>query len=137
MKEEAKILQDEIFGPILPLVPYNDLAEAIEIINNKPKPLALYLFTRSQKNQQRLIKETSSGGVNINDNLIQFANNNIPFGGINNSGLGKSHGYHGFQAFSNEKPVMKQSVGFSMSKLFHPPYSGFKKKMIRLIVRYL
>jgi aldehyde dehydrogenase (NAD+) len=133
----AKLLQEEIFGPLLPLIPYSTLDEAIDLINSKPKPLALYLFTQSARNQRKIIQRTSSGGVNINDNLIQFANNNLPFGGINNSGLGNSHGYHGFQAFSNEKAIMKQRVGFTTSGLFHPPYSGLKKKLIRWIVRYL
>jgi aldehyde dehydrogenase (NAD+) len=137
VREDAKMLTEEIFGPLLPLVPYNDMDEAIEMINNKPKPLALYLFTRSKANQRKVIRETSSGGVNINDNLIQFANNNIPFGGINNSGLGKSHGYHGFLAFSYEKPVMKQRTGITLSMILHPPYSGFMQKLIRWIVRYL
>ena len=130
-------MQDEIFGPLLPITPYASLDEAIEIINNKPKPLALYLFTQSKLNEAEIIRRTSSGGVNINDTLIQFANNNLPFGGINNSGLGNSHGFHGFQAFSNEKGIMKQRVGFTTSGIFHPPYSKFKKKLIRWIVRYL
>ena len=135
--DDARMMKEEIFGPLLPLIPYTELDEAIELINNKPKPLALYLFTQSKKNQQRVIQETSSGGVNINDNLIQFANNNLPFGGINNSGLGKSHGYHGFQAFSNEKPIMLQRVGITLSEVFHPPYSNFKKKLIKWVVSYL
>lgn len=137
VSQDAKVLNEEIFGPLLPLIPYNELDEAIAIINDKPKPLALYLFTQSKKNQQRVIQETSSGGVNINDNLIQFANNNLPFGGVNNSGLGKSHGYHGFQAFSNEKPIMKQRVGLTLSEIFHPPYSKFKRKLIKWVVSYL
>lgn len=135
--DRSKLMKEEIFGPILPLKPYSNLDEAIEIINNKPKPLALYLFTRSKKNQRRLIQKTSSGGVNINDSLIQFANNNLPFGGINNSGLGNSHGYHGFQAFSHEKAIMKQRIGFTIFGVFYPPYTGFLKKLIKIVVRYL
>lgn len=137
VSQQARLMKEEIFGPILPLLTYSNLDEAIELINNKPKPLALYLYTRSKSNRRRVIRRTSSGGVNINDNLIQFANNNIPFGGINNSGLGNSHGYHGFQAFSNEKPIMKQRVGFTIFQIFYPPFTGFKVKLIKLVVRYL
>ena len=133
---DAKLMQDEIFGPVLPIHQFSNLDEALDIINERPKPLALYLFTRSKKNQQRVINETSSGGVNINDNLIQFANNNLPFGGINNSGLGNSHGYHGFLAFSNEKAIMKQRVGRTLVSIFYPPYSKFLERIVKLVVRY-
>lgn len=135
--DDARLMNEEIFGPILPLFPYSKLDEAISRINAQPKPLALYLYTNSKTNQQRVIRETSSGGVNINDNLIQFANNNLPFGGVNNSGLGNSHGYHGFQAFSNEKAIMKQRVGFTIFQIFYPPFTGLKSKLIKFVVRYL
>jgi aldehyde dehydrogenase (NAD+) len=134
---ESNAMKEEIFGPILPLISYEHLDEAIEIINSKPKPLALYLYTNSKSNRRRIISETSSGGVNINDNLIQFSNLNIPFGGVNNSGIGKSHGYHGFMAFSNEKPVMKQRVGITGISVFYPPYTNWVRKLVRLVVNNL
>lgn len=131
---ESKAMKEEIFGPILPLISYKNLDEAIAIINSKPKPLALYLYTRSKRNQARIINETSSGGVNVNDNLIQFSNLNIPFGGVNNSGIGKSHGYHGFLAFSNEKPVMKQRIGFTGLTIFYPPYTNLTRRLVKIVV---
>lgn len=132
---DTKVLEDEIFGPILPIIKYKDLDKAIDIINDKPKPLALYIFTTSRKNKKKIISETSSGGLNINDNLIQFSHLNLPFGGVNNSGIGKSHGYHGFQAFSNEKPILEQRIGITGISLFYPPYSNSVKKLVQFVVR--
>ena len=136
MPASSRVMNEEIFGPILPLQKYSSLDEAISLINEKPKPLALYLFTRSARNQEKVIYETSSGGVNINDTLIQFANNNLPFGGINNSGLGNSHGYFGFKAFSNEKAILKQRVGITAASMFYPPYTPIIQKLVRFVVRY-
>lgn len=133
---DTSVLKEEIFGPILPLVKFSHLDEAIRFMNDKPKPLALYFFSRSRKNQAKIIRETSSGAVDINDNLIHFSNVNIPFGGVNNSGIGKSHGHSGFLAFSNEKPVMRQRVGFTLIKTFYPPYTPIVKKWINFIVDY-
>jgi aldehyde dehydrogenase (NAD+) len=132
----SKVLQDEIFGPILPIIEYNDLNEAIELINSKPKPLALYLFTTSNKNKQKILSETTSGGLNINDNVIQFSHLNLPFGGVNNSGIGKSHGYHGFMAFSNKKSILEQRIGLTGISLFYPPYNKWVKNIVQFAVRF-
>jgi len=134
---DAKVLQDEIFGPILPIVIYSQLDETIDIINAKPKPLALYIFTASNKNKKRILLETTSGGVAINDNVIQFSHLNLPFGGVNNSGIGKSHGYHGFLAFSNEKSVLTQRVGLTGISFFYPPYNKWVKKLVEFVIRFL
>ena len=124
------VMNEEIFGPILPIVTYTKVEEAIEFINEKPKPLALYIYTGSREVQRKILNETSSGGVCINDSAIHFLHSNLPFGGVNNSGIGKSHGYHGFLAFSNEKPVMKQKRGFTSVQAFYPPYTNTSKKLI-------
>ena len=126
----SRVMKEEIFGPILPIVTYGKLEEAITIINDKPKPLALYIFSGNIKTQEKILQETSSGGVCINDSAIHFLHSNLPFGGVNHSGIGKSHDYHGFLAFSNEKPVLKQRRGFTSIKVFYPPYTATSKKLM-------
>ena len=124
---ESRLLDEEIFGPILPIVVYQSLDEAANLINSKPKPLALYVYTTSTSERKRVLKETSAGGVCINESAIHFLHGNLPFGGVNNSGIGKSHGHYGFLAFSNEKPVLKQKSGMTMIQLFYPPYTRTSK----------
>lgn len=126
----ARLMQEEIFGPILPVIPYKNLDEAIAFINQKPKALGLYVFGTNSRDIKRVLSETSSGGVCINECAIHFLHHNLPFGGINNSGLGKSHGYYGFLAFSNEKPVMKQKHGFTSIQPFYPPYTRRSQKLM-------
>lgn len=127
---ECKLMQEEIFGPVLPIIGYANLDAAIAMINSKPKPLALYVFSNSQKEQQQVIKQTSSGAICINECAIHFLHHHLPFGGVNNSGMGKSHGHTGFIAFSNEKPVMKQRHGFTSIQLFYPPFTSLSKKIM-------
>ena len=126
----ARVMQEEIFGPILPIIPYKNLDEAINFINQKPKALGLYLFSNSSKDRKRILSETSSGGVCINECAIHFLHHNLPFGGVNNSGLGNSHGHYGFLAFSHEKPVMRQRHGFTSIQAFYPPYTNFSRKLM-------
>lgn len=127
---ECKLMQEEIFGPVLPIIRYTNLDEAIALINKKPKPLALYVFSDKRDEQQQVIKQTSSGAVCINECAIHFLHHHLPFGGVNNSGMGKSHGHTGFIAFSNEKPVMKQRHGFTSIQLFYPPFTSLSKKLM-------
>jgi aldehyde dehydrogenase (NAD+) len=134
---DSKIMEEEIFGPVLPIISYSSLDEIIELINAKPKPLALYIFSASKKFQNKIMEETSAGSVCINDCVLQFTHPNLPFGGVNNSGIGKSHGKYGFIAFSNEKPVLKQRSGFSMPYLLHPPYTSRVKKLVDIMMRWL
>lgn len=126
----TRILEEEIFGPIIPILTYKKIEDAIAIVNSKPKALALYVFTSSSKIRNLVLNQTSSGGVCINDCGIHFLHHNLPFGGVNNSGIGKSHGHFGFLAFSNEKPVLKQRSGFTSVKAFYPPYTAASKKMM-------
>lgn len=121
---DARMLQEEIFGPILPIITYKSLDEVVSIINSKPKALALYIFSTSSSDQKKILSETSAGGVCVNDCGIHFLHHNLPFGGVNNSGIGKSHGHYGFMAFSNEKPVMKQKSGWTPIQAFYPPYTS-------------
>jgi aldehyde dehydrogenase (NAD+) len=133
---DAQVMQDEIFGPVLPVIPFRTVDQAIDIVNSKPKPLALYIFSGRKSFREKILTETSAGSVGVNDCVLQFSHPNLPFGGVNNSGLGKSHGRYGFLAFSNEKPVLKQKRGFSVAYLMHPPYTDFKKKLVALMLRW-
>lgn len=133
---DARIMDEEIFGPVLPVISYQSFDEVISLINSKPKPLALYYFGDRKAEKGRISQETSSGAICINDCAIHFLHHNIPFGGVNNSGIGKSHGYYGFQAFSNEKPVLKQRNGLTSVSGFYPPYTNFVKRMVDGLLKF-
>jgi len=131
------LMNEEIFGPILPILKYDSIDEAVRFVNEKPKPLALYIYSRDKELVKKVITETSSGGVCVNDGNIQFSNNYLPFGGVNGSGIGKSHGYFGFVAFSNEKALLKQRIGLTSLKMLYPPYTKKVKKYIEMLLRWL
>ena len=133
---EMTVMREEIFGPILPILKYTDIKQVIDHINKHPKPLSLYFFGRSCKNQNSILKSTSSGNVVINDCVLQFAHPGLAFGGVGQSGFGKSHGKDGFQAFSNKKSVLKQRRGLTSAKLLYPPYSKLKNRMIDMLLKY-
>jgi len=126
------VMQEEIFGPILPIVEYTDITEAIALINSKPKPLALYLFTQNKNLQQRVLQETSSGGVCINDTVMQFGISSLPFGGVGDSGIGNYHGKAGFDTFSHQKSVLRNSFLLDL-KWRYAPYKGKLPFLKRLI----
>lgn len=130
------LMQEEIFGPILPVLTYSKLDEVVDYINARPKPLALYLYSGNKENQRRIIRETSAGGTVINDNVLQFGHPYLPMGGVNNSGIGKSHGFQGFVAFSHPKSVLKQRTGMTIAKMVYPPYTPLKKKIIAWMLKY-
>jgi aldehyde dehydrogenase (NAD+) len=132
---DSRIMNEEIFGPVLPVLSYTKLEEALTIIHSKPKALALYIFTGEKKIRRNIARQTSSGSVVVNDCGIQFLHHELPFGGINNSGIGKSHGHFGFLAFSNEKPVLKQKSGFTAVKAFYPPYTHRTKQLMDWFLR--
>jgi aldehyde dehydrogenase (NAD+) len=128
---EDAIMQEEIFGPILPVIEFTDIAEAINIINSQPKPLALYLFSQNQNLQKQVISETSFGGGCINHTIIHYAVPSIPFGGIGNSGIGSYHGKASFDTFSHYKSVLKKPFLLDV-KVLYPPYEG-KLSLLRRI----
>lgn len=132
---DAQVMQEEIFGPILPIIPYQDLDEAIDQINAKSKPLALYIFSQNAKKIKKIIKNTSSGGVCVNDVLVHIANPKLPFGGVNSSGIGSSHGFFGFKNFSHERAVVFQSK-LDFNRMVYPPYQGkaWVLKLLRKIM---
>jgi aldehyde dehydrogenase (NAD+) len=133
--EDTEVMRNEIFGPLLPVFTFKDLNEVVQRVNAKEKPLALYIFSSSQKNINFLMANTRAGGTSINHNAVHFYNNNLPFGGVNNSGIGKGHGWYGFQAFSNARGVLKQHVPNAL-ELLVPPYNSFKQKLIDLTIKY-
>tara|TARA_B100000497_G_scaffold29914_1_gene34958 strand:+ start:2586 stop:4013 length:1428 start_codon:yes stop_codon:yes gene_type:complete len=135
VQPENPVLSEEIFGPLLPVIKVKGVNEAINYINGKPKPLALYLFSKNKTNQNLVLNSTSSGGLVINDCVLHHTNPNLPFGGINNSGVGSYHGKFGFDAFSHQKAVMESS-GFSPFKLMLPPYTETKVRLANLIKKF-
>ena len=117
---DAPIMQDEIFGPILPIIEYENLDDALAIINDKPKPLALYIFSRSKSTQDNILYGTSSGGVCINDTVMQVGVNQLPFGGVGDSGIGSYHGVASFDTFSHQKSVLKRSFFLDLDWRYAP-----------------
>jgi len=129
---DTPVMQEEIFGPILPVLEYSDLSDAIAKINARPKPLALYLFSKDQQKQERVLQETSSGGVCINDTVMQVGVSELPFGGVGSSGIGSYHGKASFDTFSHQKSVLKRSFLLDLDWRY-APYQG-KLKLIKRII---
>ena len=135
---EARILHEEIFGPILPIITIADTSAAIAYVNNKPNPLALYWFGKDKKNMKRVLNETRSGGVTINDTLLHITIEDLPFGGVGASGMGSYHGKAGFDTFSHQKSILEVRGFFGLNlfkgtKTARPPYG----KMTEWLLRYL
>ncbi|MDB5969681.1 MAG: aldehyde dehydrogenase [Hydrocarboniphaga sp.] len=132
---DAKIMSEEIFGPLLPIIPFTQIDEVITSINDAPKPLALYIWSRNSDVADRIIENTSAGGTCINHQSMQFLHHNLPFGGVNNSGIGSYHGEWGIRAFSHERAIVRTRV--FLAKVFFPPYTNFTRKIVNLILKYL
>ena len=133
--DEMTIMQDEIFGPLLPIVPYDKLEDAFAYINQRNRPLALYYFGYDKREQTRVLHETHSGGVCLNDCLLHVAQDDLPFGGIGPSGMGHYHGHEGFLTFSKAKGVLIKQR-FNAAKLIYPPYGKTLQKLVyKLFVR--
>lgn len=135
VSDDMLVMQDEIFGPLLPIVPYERIEQAFAYINQRPRPLALYYFGYNKAEQNRVLEQTHSGGVCLNDTLLHVAQDDLPFGGIGPSGMGHYHGHEGFLTFSKAKGVfIKQR--FNAARLIYPPYGKAIQKLIyRLFVR--
>jgi coniferyl-aldehyde dehydrogenase len=133
-----KIMTEEIFGPLLPIIGYGQLEEVIEFINSKPNPLAMYWFGKQSSKLQTLLNKTRAGGVTINDTLLHFSNHYLPFGGIGSSGMGSYHGKHGFDTFTHFKPILSSIGRFGLrniagTKLAHPPYGNNIKRLLKIL----
>ena len=118
---DMEIMQSEIFGPILPILSYKNLEDAVAFIQNRPKPLALYIFGKSKHDIDYVINNTTSGSTCVNNTIIQIENLDVPFGGVGMSGTGNYHGFYGFKTFSHERNIMHQKC-FDVVTFFHPPY---------------
>jgi len=129
---DAPIMQEEIFGPILPVIEYEQLEEVVHFINERPKPLALYFFSRDKGQQKKIMQETTSGGVCINDCLIHITSRELPFGGVGASGMGEYHGKASFTTFSHQKSVMKNTMWFDMP-VKYPSFKISLQKMKKLL----
>ncbi|MEC6797920.1 coniferyl aldehyde dehydrogenase [Photobacterium sp. S4TG1] len=126
-------MQREIFGPLLPIVTYQTLQQALDYINTRERPLALYLFSNDKAVQQQVLNHTRSGGVAINDVMLHVAQDDLPFGGIGHSGMGHYHGREGFERLSKMRPVMHQAV-ISSTKYLYAPYGKIGKRLINFII---
>ena len=130
---DTELMQEEIFGPILPILTYREVSQAVEFIRSKDKPLALYLFTQDKALKEYIIKNLSFGGATINDTLIHQSNYNLPFGGVGASGMGQYHGKYSLETFSHPKSVIEKTDLFDI-KLRYPPYKDWALKLIQKIM---
>ena len=131
---DCQLMQREIFGPVLPLVAYDDLSEVIDRINAGPRPLALYPFSNHRATLDRLIEYVMSGGVSINDALLHVGQDELPFGGVGESGMGHYHGREGFLTFSKLRPIFRQSRWSSLA-LMMPPYGKLAERVLSFLTR--
>ena len=134
----APVMQEEVFGPLLPILSFRTLDDAIGAIGRREKPLVLYVFSRDRSAIRRVLAGTRAGATVINHTMVHFYALELPFGGVGESGVGKSHGFYGFEAFSNARGVLEQKLPFSPIQLVFPPYSGkLKKSLIEFMLRWL
>lgn len=128
---DEPLMRDEIFGPILPIVTVQNLDEAIDFVNSRPKPLAAYLFTKTKSVRERVIREVSAGGMLVNHLLFQFSTTKLPFGGVGPSGMGAYHGRFGFEEFSHRKSVLTKPTRPDLTAMIYPPYTDKAWKLAR------
>lgn len=131
---DDSIMQEEIFGPILPVIAYNDLSEAIRNVKERPKPLSCYIFTSDSQIKQRILSEVSFGGGAVNDAIMHVSNSHLPFGGVGESGIGSYHGIAGFNAFSHYKSILDKPTWFELN-LKYSPHSLKKLNFIKKVLR--
>ena len=133
LKNDMHLMNEEIFGPILPIISYDNLQEAVQQINSLPKPLALYIMSKNKKSINYIINNTSAGNTMVNELMMNVAHPDLPFGGVNNSGIGKSNGKYSFINFSNERGIMKRKWG--THSFIYPPYNKTIYKLLKLIAK--
>lgn len=127
------LMQEEIFGPILPLFEYSSLDEALAIVRSKPRPLSLYIFTRSVKSQQKVIQCTQSGSGGINETVVHYINTHLPFGGVGKSGMGRYHGKYSFETFSYKRSFLNKATWIDIP-FRYPPYRN-KIRLMKALIR--
>jgi aldehyde dehydrogenase (NAD+) len=129
---DSELMKEEIFGPVLPVITVDEMHHAISFVAERPKPLALYVFTKSEALEKAVLERLSAGSVCINDAVIFMVSPELPFGGIGNSGMGRYTGWYGFETFSHMKPVMRRSFMLD-APMRYPPYNDFKAKVMRMV----
>lgn len=137
VSNEMLVMQEEIFGPILPVLSYKNHSEAIALMNTLPRPLAFYIFAKGRNNIQPFVLNSRAGSTGINETFIQFIHPELPFGGVNFSGIGKGHGKYGFDAFSNERSFVKQQFAMNATRFIHPPYTSFTRRLANFMMKWL
>jgi coniferyl-aldehyde dehydrogenase len=130
--DDMAVMREEIFGPILPVVTYRDIEDAIAYVNGRPRPLALYYFGRNGESRRKALERTTSGNVTVNDTLMHYVQNDLPFGGIGASGMGAYHGMEGFKTFSHAKGIFEQSR-WNLGGLLRPPFHRITDAAIRYL----
>jgi coniferyl-aldehyde dehydrogenase len=133
VKPDSAVMQEEIFGPLLPVIPYRRLEDAIAFVNARPRPLALYVFTESAATREQVLTRVVAGGVTVNDTLLHFSAENLPFGGVGASGMGQYHGFYGFETFSKRQSVFRQSR-FNLTGMIRPPYGKKFDALVRWMI---
>jgi coniferyl-aldehyde dehydrogenase len=129
---EMRLMQEEIFGPILPIVTYKVIDDAVAFVNARARPLALYVFSDDRKCVEKIVTHTTSGNVTVNDTLMHYAIDDLPFGGVGQSGIGAYHGEEGFKTFSHAKGIFEQARR-NFAGLIRPPFG----RVTDLVLRYL
>jgi len=133
---ESRIMQEEIFGPVLPVLPYSSLDEALDTINARPAPLSLYLFTDRDATVDAVLARTTAGSTCVNEGFLHFVNPNLPFGGTGESGIGRGHGLYSFREFSNERTVLRRRYGGGLLRTLFPPYDRLTSRVAGWVMRY-
>ena len=131
---DMELMRREIFGPILPILTYGELKEAVDVINARDRPLALYPFVRDAATRRYLIANTRSGGVSVNEAILHVVQHDLPFGGVGPSGMGHYHGREGFDTFSKLRPVFQEGFMSAVQTFMQPPYTRFSRRIIELMV---
>ena len=131
---EDAVMQEEIFGPVLPILTVTSAEEAFAFVKERPQPLALYLFTGDKHTEEKFLKEVPFGGGCVNDTIIHLATSEMGFGGVGNSGMGTYHGKKSFETFSHEKSIVKKYTWLDLPMRYQP-YTGWKEKMVRMFVK--
>jgi coniferyl-aldehyde dehydrogenase len=133
--DDMQAMQEELFGPVLPVETYDAIDDALERINRRPRPLAFYYFDDDSKRADHALSKVTSGGACVNDTLVHFAQETLPFGGVGASGMGAYHGRQGFETFSHARSVLAASRFSGARKLLAPPYGPFVEKLLEVLVK--
>ena len=134
MTDDMNVMKDEIFGPVLPIVPYRKLDDAIAYVNARPRPLALYYFGPNGPGRKLVLERTTSGNVTVNDTNLHYAQEDLPFGGVGSSGMGAYHAIEGFKSMSHAKGVFTQA-NVNFTDMFRPPYSKLFDFLLKFVLR--